>query len=309
MNKMRNFKLLLFALLIGPLQTMAQMQTIVDVNRSFSGISKIEVAGGALDIEYVGSAVATDVSVNAFLESNNPNQDIIFVTVGDVLKITHKVTNTNWSNNRTRGHIKIKGPETVSLDMKGGSGAVYAENVKFSETRLSVGSGSVSARNIFGNVNVSAGSGSIKLSNIQGDVKGNVGSGSATFSDLKGNLSYSCGSGGVNASQIVGVVDISLTSGNAKLDTVGELGELKVTSGNITANNAGLGSNTRISGTSGNFRIQTPSNLRDYNYRLSATSGNITVGDTKGGKSLTIDNGAAKDVRGSVTSGNISIVN
>lgn len=301
--------LLAIALLMGPIQAFAQLQTIVDVNRTFTGIKKIEVSGGSLEVEYIGSSTAGEVSVNAFLESNNPNQDIIFVTVGDVLKITHKVTSSNWNNNRTKGHIKMKGPENVTLDLKGGSGSVSAENVKSSETNLSVGSGSVTGNNIQGNVNVNAGSGSIKLSGIEGNVKGNVGSGSATFTNLKGNLAYSCGSGGVNASQIAGLVNISLTSGNAKLDDIGELGELKVTSGNITANNAGLGANTSISGTSGNFKIQTPSNLRDFNYRLNATSGNITVGESRGGKSLTIDNGASKDIRGSITSGNISIVN
>jgi hypothetical protein len=300
---------LAFCLLFGPTLAYAQLQTIVDVNRSFSGIKKVEVSGGALEVEYIGSPSAKEVSVNAFLESNNPDQDIIFVTVGDVLKITHKVTSSNWNNNRTRGHIKIKGPDNVTLDMKGGSGSVVAENVKSPETNLSVGSGSISASNIQGNVNVNAGSGSIKLSDIDGNVKGNVGSGSANFTNLKGDLAYSCGSGGVNASQIAGLVNISLTSGNAKLDDIGELGELKITSGNITANNAGLGANTSISGTSGNFRIQTPSNLRDFNYRLNATSGNITVGESRGGKSLTIDNGASKDIRGSITSGNISIVN
>lgn len=301
--------LLAIALLLGPIQAFAQLQTIVDVNRTFSGIKKIEVSGGSLEVEYIGSPTAAEVSVSAFLESNNPNQDIIFVTVGDVLKITHKVTTSNWNNNRTKGHIKMKGPEGVTLDLKGGSGSVNAENVKSSETNLSVGSGSVSGKNIQGNLSVNAGSGSINLSGIEGNVKGNVGSGSATFTNIKGDLAYSCGSGGVNASQIAGLVNVSLTSGNAKLDDIGELGELKVTSGNITANNAGLGANTSISGTSGNFKIQTPSNLRDFNFRINATSGNITVGESRGGKSLTIDNGSSKDIRGSITSGNISIVN
>lgn len=301
--------LLAVALLLFTVPVLAQMQTIVDVKRSFSGIDKIEVSGGALEIEYIGTTSSSDVSVNAFLESNNPNQDIIFVTVGNVLKITHKVTTSNWNNTRTKGHIKIAGPEGITLDMKGGSGSVKAENVKSSETNLTVGSGNIHATNIQGDVNVSAGSGSLTLKSIQGNVKGQVGSGSATFQDLRGNLSYSCSSGGVNASQIAGMVDIRLTSGNAKLENIGELGELKVTSGNINANNAGLGSNTSISGTSGNFKIQTNSNLREYNYRLSATSGNITVGNSKGGRNLTIDNGAAKDIRGSITSGNITIVN
>jgi hypothetical protein len=165
------------------------------------------------------------------------------------------------------------------------------------------------ASNIDGDIHASAGSGSIELSNINGNVKGKIGSGSAKIQEVKGSLEYSSGSGGISATSIDGTVHVSLTSGNAKLDDITELGDLKVTSGNFNATNAGLGASTKINGTSGNFRIQTFSNLKDFNYDLSATSGNITVGNSRSGRNLIIDNGAEKSVKGSVTSGNISIVN
>lgn len=287
----------------------AQVKTIVDVTKSFSGISRIEVSGGQLEVEYIGGS-NTDVSVNAFLESTNDDQDIVFVTLGDVLKISHKVNNSsnNW-NNKTKGHIKITGPSGMSLDMKGGSGSVYVENVSSESINLSVGSGSVSAKNISADILANAGSGSIKMAGIQGNVKGNVGSGSAKMEDIKGNIYYSSGSGGISIAGVEGTVHVSLTSGNAKLENVSLLGDLKVTSGNVSATNAGLGTETRFSGTSGNFKIQTPSNLRDFNYNLSASSGNITVGNSRGGRNLNIDNGANTEIRGSITSGNISIVN
>lgn len=286
----------------------AQVKTIVDVTKSYTGINKIEVSGGQLEVEYIGGS-SSDVSVSAFLESTNTDQDIVFITLGDVLKISHKVNNNNNWNNKTKGYIKISGPENMNLDIKGGSGKIAVENVAASQTLLSVGSGSLFASNIDGDIHASAGSGSIELSNINGNVKGKIGSGSAKIQEVKGSLEYSSGSGGISANAIDGTVHVSLTSGNAKLDDITELGDLKVTSGNFNATNAGLGASTKINGTSGNFRIQTFSNLKDFNYDLSATSGNITVGNSRSGRNLIIDNGADKSVKGSVTSGNISIVN
>jgi hypothetical protein len=268
----------------------AQVKTIVDVTKSYTGINKIEVSGGQLEVEYIGGS-SSDVSVSAFLESTNTDQDIVFITLGDVLKISHKVNNNNNWNNKTKGYIKISGPENMNLDIKGGSGKIAVENVAASQTLLSVGSGSLFA------------------SNIDGDIHASAGSGSAKIQEVKGSLEYSSGSGGISATSIDGTVHVSLTSGNAKLDDITELGDLKVTSGNFNATNAGLGASTKINGTSGNFRIQTFSNLKDFNYDLSATSGNITVGNSRSGRNLIIDNGAEQSVKGSVTSGNISIVN
>ncbi|SMD46220.1 Putative adhesin [Aquiflexum balticum DSM 16537] len=286
----------------------AQVKTIVDVTKSYTGINKIEVSGGQLEVEYIGGS-GSDVSVSAFLESTNSDQDIVFISLGDVLKISHKVNNNNNWNNKTKGYIKISGPESMNLDIKGGSGKIAVENVAALQTLLSVGSGSLFAGNIDGDIHASAGSGSIELSNINGNVKGKIGSGSAKIQEVKGSLEYSSGSGGISAISIDGTVHVSLTSGNAKLEDITELGDLKITSGNFTATNAGLGGSTRITGTSGNFRIQTFSNLKDFNYDLSATSGNITVGNSRSGRNLIIDNGAEKSVKGSITSGNISIAN
>lgn len=302
---------ILLILLTGFQQGFAQMKTLVDVQKSFSGITKIEVNGGALEVVYSGEGQSNEISVDAFLESTFHDQDIIFVTAGNILKISHKVTTTktSWTNTRTKGHIKIQGPQNMGLDIKGGSGTVTASHVKSSLTSLSVGSGKITGTNIEGDVEVKAGSGSIRLQQIAGNIKGNIGSGSAQFQDVKGDIQYASSSGGITANNIVGKMNISLTSGNAKLENVAELGELRLTSGNLNAHNSGLGTETSINGTSGNFKIQTNSNLTDFNYNLNATSGNITVGNSRSTRGLNIDNGAAYSIKGNITSGNITIQN
>src|SRR5688572_696381 len=71
---------------------------LVDSKKAYSGIKRIEVESGWLNVTYKGGA-ASDVNVEAYLESNNSDQDIVFVTVGDVLKISHarKQNNYNWN--------------------------------------------------------------------------------------------------------------------------------------------------------------------------------------------------------------------
>lgn len=282
---------------------------LVDAKKNYPNIKKIEVDGGWLEVSYQGGS-GSAVEVEAYLESNDSDQDIIFVTIGDVLKITHerKQNNYNW-NTKNKGYIKITGPASIALDLKSGSGSMKVANVSNESTSLKVSSGSISATDIKGDLSIKASSGSLKIDGVQGNVVAGVTSGSAEILNVKGNLDYESTSGSLTADQVSGELSVALTSGNAKLTNIGTLGSLKFTSGNIRAENSGLGPNTRLNGTSGNFRIQTPSDLKAFNFSLSASSGNLKVGGSNSGKNLEINNGSSSWVRGSVSSGNITIEN
>ncbi|MBN3582839.1 DUF4097 family beta strand repeat protein [Algoriphagus aestuarii] len=300
---------MLLALLLFATVSFAQ-NVIVDTNKTYSNISKIEVSGGWLDVTYDGSS-SSDVKVQAFLESNDENQDIIFVTVGDVLKISYerKNSNSSWGNNRNKGFIKINGPMEIALDIKNSSGTISVDGVTNDETNLRVSSGKVSASNIKGNLKIKASSGSLYIDEVEGNVTAGVTSGNADITHVKGNVDYESTSGSLDADSIMGELSASLTSGNAKLSNIGTLGELRFTSGNIRATNAGLAGSTRFNGTSGSFRIQTSSDLKSLNFSLRASSGNLKVGGINTGKNLEIDNGASDWVKGSISSGNIVIEN
>ncbi len=282
---------------------------LVDAKKNYPNIKKIEVDGGWLEISYQGGS-GSAVEVEAYLESNDTDQDIIFVTIGDVLKITHerKQNNYNW-NTKNKGYIKISGPASIALDLKSSSGSMRVANVSNESTNLKVSSGRISASEIKGDLSIRATSGSLNIDGVEGNVVAGVTSGNADILNVKGNVDYESTSGSLTADQISGELSVALTSGNAKLTNIAALGSLKFTSGNIRAENSGLGPNTRLNGTSGNFRIQTPSDLKAFNFSLSASSGNLRVGGINTGKNLEIDNGAASWVRGSVSSGNITIEN
>jgi DUF4097 and DUF4098 domain-containing protein YvlB len=238
------------------------------------------------------------------------DQDIVFVTVGDVLKINYKsVTGKyNW-NSKNKGYIKITGPVALALQVRGTSGEISIQNLESKLTTLQLTSGNVAATQIKGDLTLTATSGNLQAKDVEGDLNARLTSGNTTLEGIKGTVNYGSTSGNFTAKNIGSQLDVQLTSGNAKLENVKELGATKITSGNLTAVNAGLGPKTQFNGTSGNFTVQTPSNLGDFNYALKAASGDLRVGNTTKEKTLDINNNAATTVKGNVTSGNITITN
>ena len=272
MNTILKKSTLALALMVLSMAAFAQ-NVLVDTKKSYPGIKKIEVESGWLTVTYKGGG-NSEVSLEAYLESNNSDQDIVFVTVGDVLKITHtrKENNYNW-NSKNKGYINITGPEAIALDLRGSSGNISVENVKNENTNLKVSSGKLTATNIAGNLTMRASSGNLTVTNLDGNITAGLTSGNATFNSINGDVDYESTSGSLDATDVTGEINVGLTSGNARLNNIGKLGTLQFTSGNVRANNAGLGENTKFSGTSGNFNVQTPSNLKEFNFSLKASSG------------------------------------
>jgi lia operon protein LiaG len=298
------FVLLLFSSAV----TLAQ-NVLVDTKKSYSNIKTIEVNGGWLDVSYEGGS-DRDVNVNAYLASNDNDQDIVFVKVGDVLKISleRKQSNYSW-NSKNKGYIKISGPEGMELKFRNSSGTLSVDRIKSNETSLQVSSGRIKASNLSGDVYINATSGNLQISQVQGNVQARLTSGNATINQIVGNVDYESTSGSLEANEVKGILSASLTSGNAKLNDIESLGKLRFTSGNIRATMAGLSEQTQFSGTSGNFTIQTKSDLKNFNYSLKASSGNLRVGNIRTGKTLEISNGAPSTIRGNISSGNITIEN
>ncbi len=76
---------LLFVLLLVQNYAFAQ-KVLLDTQKSYPGVRSIEVEGGWLDVSYEGGS-SSSVDVEAYLQSEDEDQDIVFVTIGDVLKI------------------------------------------------------------------------------------------------------------------------------------------------------------------------------------------------------------------------------
>lgn len=308
MKKIFPFLLGLMLLIVSASEINAQ-NVLVDTQKSYSNIKSIEINGGWLDVNYTGGN-GKDVEVTAYLASNDNDQDIVFVKIGDVLKISleRKQSNYSW-NSKNKGYIQISGPEEMDVKFKNSSGTVAVDRIKSEETILQVTSGKIKASNVTGDLFINATSGNLEISQIKGKVQARLTSGNALLNQIDGDVDYQSTSGSLEANGVKGVLSASLTSGNAKLNDIGFLGKLQFTSGNIRATMAGLSDQTQLSGTSGNFTIQTKSDLKNFNYSLKASSGNLRVGNISTGKTLEISNGAASTIRGNISSGNITIEN
>jgi hypothetical protein len=147
------------------------------------------------------------------------------------------------------------------------------------------------------------------LDDIAGNINAQLTSGQAKIMNVKGNVDYNSTSGSLNAMDIAGELNAALTSGSARVQNVQTLGNLRFTSGSFRAENSGLGPKTYFSGTSGSFKVQTTSNLKSFNYSLQASSGSLKVGEVTKSKSLEINNGSSEWIKGSISSGSISIEN
>ena len=300
----------LFALLLLASTTWATAQNVlVNTTKKYANIKQLEVESGWLDVSYQGGE-GTEVSVEAYLESNIPDQDIVFVTLGDVLKVSYKRSGEkyNW-NSKNKGYLKITGPKSMKLSVKGSSGKIDLTNLVSENTVLQLTSGTVAAAQIKGNLKLNSTSGTLKVSGIEGNVEARLTSGNAYFENIGGGVNYESTSGSLDAKNIDGELNVRLTSGNAKIENAKQLGQLYFTSGNMRAVNSGLGANTQFTGTSGNFTIQTPSALNSFNYSLRATSGNLRVGGSSGTKTLELNNNASTWIKGTITSGHITIEN
>ncbi len=308
---MKNYtRLGLVALLLLASSTwVAAQNVLVNTTKKYNNIKQIEVESGWLDVSYQGGE-GTEVSVEAYLESNITDQDIVFVTLGDVLKVSYKRSGEkyNW-NSKNKGYLKITGPKSMQVSIRGTSGEINLTNLVSENTALQLTSGTVGAAQIKGNLKVTSTSGTLKASGIEGHVEARLTSGNAYLENIGGSVNYESTSGFLDAKDIDGVLNVRLTSGNAEIENAKQLGQLSFTSGNMRAVNSGLGANTQFFGTSGNFKIQTNSTLNSFNYSLRAASGNLRVGSSSGSKSLELNNNASTWIKGTITSGHITIEN
>lgn len=282
-----------------------------EIIKNYSGIESLDIEGGSLEVSYTGNANQTDIDITAFLGSEEDREkDLVFVTVGNVLKIAHQPHKKSNNYNGPKRYLKITGPENMALKIKNSSGQILVDQVSAEKTLLSVSSGQVKASQIGGDLILKASSGSIQAQEISGSVTCSITSGISSIEEVGGNLDFSSTSGRLNASNILGRVNAQLTSGSISLDKIGELGEITVSSGNVKAKGVGLGRETVLKGSSGSFSIQTPSDLTAFNYNLQASSGSVSVGNNLSrGKKLLIQNGTSGTVRGHISSGRIRIEN
>ncbi|WP_143959896.1 DUF4097 family beta strand repeat-containing protein [Litoribacter populi] len=305
---MKSSFLTLIGLLLA-ITTFAQRQTIVDVQKSYEGITMIEVEAGVLDVSYKGNNSQT-VNMEALLEAEEDRgQDLVFVSVGNTLKISYQPAKRRRSGNDTsRGHIHLTGPSDMQLFINIVASKILVEDTDSFETHIGFVSGSVALNNVGGDVYLEGTSGTVKAQNIGGSIFCEMTSGKVDLDGVGRDVVYKSVTGHLKATEVGGILDASITSGNITMNDVYEIGSINLTSGSAKAENSGIGVATSLQGSSGSIRIQTPTNLQDYNFDISAASGSVTVGNSRS-RTLRVDNNAQHTIKGSIASGSIVIEN
>lgn len=286
------------------------LEVVQSINQEFEGIESVEIESGFLEVVYAGDPSLTTVQLNAMLESSNAGRyQIEFREESGKLII--ELDQRRFSNSgRDRGYIHLTGPMLMGMNVEVGSGSATISNVETEILEVIAGSGRLNIQNINSTIaNLTAGSGEVNVTNLQGKTTVEVGSGVVEMKDVTGDVTLSGSSGKYQLNSIEGMVHAILSSGNIDLYDVESLGKLEVSSGRINAINSGLSNESLFKASSGNIKIQTFSNLLDYNYNLTTSSGRVSVGDSSSSGTLKIDNGSPYTVSGTVSSGIIEIRN
>jgi len=288
------------------------VQVITDETETFEGITEIQIRGGALETSYIGSDDTETVTLEAFLESSNPQMDgIIYRRRGNLLEI--EMGNSGglsfWTG-RTKGFISVTGPRKIALDVRSSSGIAEIRNVEHSTLDFRISSGKMEVHNIVcDNLVLKASSGKLHGENLQGDVDLDLSSGMATLEGVWGNVNFKGSSGSISISEVEGRVDGGMSSGKASLQNITEIGNLSLSSGMLTAEEVGLSAATNLQASSGYMKLQTFTSLDDFNYDFTVGSGHLSIGDQKGSKNLKINNGATHTIAGKIQSGKMEVVN
>ncbi|RAI91519.1 DUF4097 family beta strand repeat-containing protein [Algoriphagus yeomjeoni] len=311
--KQSKFRVLAIALVSSTIASLTSCDTnlelVQSINEEFTEVNSIEIESSFLDVSYIGNPNLESVQLIGVLESSRVGNYSIEYRV-DKNKLIIEVERKGMGGGNSRGYINLNGPELMNIDMEAGSGNIKISQVIAQEFEFDGGSGNVELGDISAPVlELQLSSGKINAYDLIGDVELEISSGNASISNLEGNLNAIGSSGKFTFKMIKGKVNSSLNSGNGVLNGVQELGRLKISSGNYTVRNSYFGSNTQFEGSSGSFDIQTNSDLRDFNFDMTTSSGNIRVGESNSSGSLKIDNGSLYTVSGVVSSGNIKIGN
>ncbi|MBN3519440.1 DUF4097 family beta strand repeat protein [Algoriphagus lutimaris] len=286
------------------------LEVVQSINQEFEGVEEVEIESGFLEVVYTGDPSLTSVSLSAMLESTNAGRYKIEYRE-ESGKLIIELDQKRVSNSgRDRGFIHLIGPERMGMNVEVGSGSATISNVETEVFDVMAGSGRLNIQNINSSLaNLTAGSGEVNVINLQGKTTVEVGSGIVEMKNIVGDVNLSGSSGKYQLNRIEGMVHAILSSGTIDLTDVESLGKLEVSSGRINAINSGLSNESLFKASSGNIKIQTFSNLIDYNYNLATSSGRVSVGDSSSSGTLKIDNGSPYTVSGTVSSGIIEIRN
>lgn len=266
-------------IIFGCTTTLAQ-NVIFDVEESFQNVEKVYIDGRFCNILVLEGN--QDVEFRGKIEGKkNSNITIEYEQDGDELQIWVSKPNKNW-NSSLKGEIQIKLPKNTSIKVDNSSGNIRAEGISDAYCNLEASSGNIEARQISAErIKVETTSGNIILYDIKADIKTEASSGNVSLEDINGNIEVEVSSGTVKLNTITGNIEAESSSGDIRLDDVNGALELESSSGDLTGNEIQITANSEFRTSSGDIRMSFQNDLEDFTFDLSASSGDLKVGDER----------------------------
>ncbi|WP_425391154.1 DUF4097 family beta strand repeat-containing protein [Ekhidna sp.] len=266
-------------------------------------IDEVRIEGSFVDV-YVNSGER--VYFKGKITGNGDEGDYEFDTeiVGKTLVIrVDRNAKPNWKSYRlNESRIDLTITDGVRLDIDNSSGDVSVANLRASESRIEASSGDITLRSIVANLEVETSSGDIDIDGLTGDSEIESTSGDQDIFNTRGNIETRASSGDITVSGFNGKIEIQATSGD--VDVRKGVGALKIrtSSGEIDGYGIEVNDNCYLEATSGNIEIDFINDLDELSFDLTATSGDLEVGNRSGEKRLVIDRGGYK-INGTTSSG------
>ncbi|WP_462250270.1 DUF4097 family beta strand repeat-containing protein [Ekhidna sp.] len=209
----------------------------------------------------------------------------------------------SWKNYRiTESRIDLTIVDGVKLDIDNSSGDVNVANLRASTSKIEASSGDITLRSIVANLEVETSSGDIDIDGLTGDSEIESTSGDQDIYNSKGDIETRASSGDITISGFKGEIEVQATSGDVEIRKgIGSI-RARTSSGNIDGYGIELNDNCYFDATSGDIEIDFINDLQDLSFDLTATSGDLEVGNRSGEKRMVIDRGGIK-ISGTTSSG------
>jgi hypothetical protein len=249
----------------------------------------VQTSGGSITV--IGGT-ANEARVEVFVKGNNGSDKLSKEAIEDRLKdyelsikkegetihcIAKNKNESNWSNWKKGLSIsfKIYSPEKIATNLVTSGGSISLKNLTGNLDFTTSGGGlnlqdlggNIKGRTSGGGINISdcrdkidvtTSGGGINAENCKGDVKLNTSGGGLKLKDLDGNIKATTSGGSVKAENIKGELLTSTSGGSINLGNISASVKASTSGGSIDADIKSLGKYLSLSTSAGNIRVRMP---------------------------------------------------
>lgn len=205
------------------LSALVAAPSLADISRSFDvgagGSLWVEVEGASVQIDTGGDAVEVLVERRRGSDPIEKDFDVRLEQNGDRVEVEIEKRTRQWLGSDGL-RLEIRVPQRFDLDVSTSGGSVSVRDLD-GEVDISTSGGSVDLGHIDGPVDVSTSGGSITLKSSTVTADLSTSGGSITIGDVDGDITAKTSGGSVQVERAAGDVDISTSGGSIDLADIG----------------------------------------------------------------------------------------